>query len=133
MLQFWKRDIQEPLDLDLQGSHLVNQTLPLTGKIPKIRNQRRGRPLNQGVSIGHKKLGNDNRILLVRLGLPELHLHVIGNEQRVDEKDPVTPINIEGTQWSLSRDHQTCNPKLITLPPCHFVPLSLSNGKVPLL
>jgi hypothetical protein len=57
MLQLREGDIQEPLDLDLQRCHLVNQALSLTGKIPKIRNQRQGRPLNQGIPIGKKKLG----------------------------------------------------------------------------
>jgi len=79
MLKFREGDIQELLDLDLQRCHLVNQALPLTGKITKIRNQRRSRSLNQVISICKKKLGNDNSILLVRFGLPELHLHVIGN------------------------------------------------------
>jgi hypothetical protein len=46
--------------------------------------------LNQGIPIGKKKLDNNNSILLVRLGLPERHLHVIGSQQRVDEKDLVT-------------------------------------------
>jgi hypothetical protein len=93
VLQLRKGDIQDLLDLDLPRCHLVNQALALTRKIPKIRNQRRGRPLNQGIPIGKKKLGNDNGILLVRLGLPELHLYVIGNQQRVDQKDLVTRRN----------------------------------------
>jgi len=38
MLQLRKGDIQELLDLDLQRCHLVHQALPLTGKIPKVRN-----------------------------------------------------------------------------------------------
>ena len=90
MLQFRKGDVQELLDLDLQRCHLINQALPLTGKITEIRNQRWSYLLNQLISIGNKKLGNDNSILLICLGLPELHLHVIGNQQWIDENDLIT-------------------------------------------
>jgi len=40
-----------------------------------------------GVPIRKKKQGNDNSILLVNFGLPELCLHMIGNKQRIDDYD----------------------------------------------
>src|SRR4030043_390436 len=61
MLQLREGDIQKPLDLDLQSGHLVNQALSLTRKIPKIRNQRRGRRANEGAPWTPSRLKRTRR------------------------------------------------------------------------
>ena len=89
MLQLRKGDVQDSFDIVLQGGHLVHQALPLAGKFPKIQDQGRCRSADQGVPVRKEKLGDDPGVLLVRLGLAELHLDVIGNQKRIEDNDGI--------------------------------------------
>ena len=90
-LQLRKRHGQYPLHIAFQSRHLAEQTLPLTRQIPKIGDMRSNACLCQCIHVHQEKLCDDQGIFLVCLGLPQLHLHEVGNEQGVDEDNRISP------------------------------------------